>query len=221
LERWREHTPLLAAGCASATLITENNVIISGHKRWLALKEINEKKKQLRKLDVENKCRIDYVNDVFAELDARCWIAHFNQHGEDKEQKEIDEILAIIDYNKHRPKRFSQYYNEIKELHKIYDGEADRKMRRNLKQYADVPDLSRRYKSEDPKLNKSEYINQLFDNGTIPAEEIIRGEKYQKAKKKSSIRTVEKIEGAIGLCRTNIQKLTKIGDLAKEKTKKQ
>jgi len=154
-------------------------------------------------------------------MKARCVVVHFDN--------EKDEILAIIDYNKHREKRASQYYKEIKELHNIYDGEALQRMKSNLKQYADLLDLSKRkekdFKKEHPGLKDSEIIDELYKTGEIKDEDIIKGDTYKKARTKSAnesyIDTLEEIRKNVGKPRSFVFKIDQIGKLAeKDKTVK-
>jgi hypothetical protein len=123
----------------------------------------------------------------------------------------------LIEYNKRRKKRASQYYNEIKMLHNIYDGEAARIRNSYLKQYADSSDLKERYKKDDPTLSDEAFYGKLYDEGIITDDDVKNSSEYIKARKKDNNETLGLISDEIDLGRTNIYKLTSIGDLAYDK----
>jgi Predicted transcriptional regulators len=192
-------------------VITDDNTIISGHRRWLALKYINENKLPRKKLK-ENSVK-EYEDENFIEIKARCVVVNL--------PREEDRILAVIEYNKRRQKRPSQYYNEIRMLHNIYDAEATWIRNSHLRQYTVSTDLKERYKKEkDSTLNDEEYYGNLYDEGKISDEDVKKSDNYIKAKIEDNKETLNLISKEIGLGRTNVNKLTSIGNLAHDKRDK-
>lgn len=188
-------------------VITDDNTIISGHRRWLALKYINEKELTRKKLK-EGSVK-EYEDENFIEMKARCVVVNLS--------RKEDRILAVIEYNKRRQKRPSQYYNEIRMLHNIYDAETTRIRNSHLRQYTVSTDLKERYKKEDSTLNDEEYYGNLYDEGKISDEDVKNSNDYIKAKREDNKETLSLISEEIGLGRTNVNKLTSIGNLAHDK----
>lgn len=204
---------ILKKGQLEPIVVTKNDdeekyTIISGHRRWMALKHINENKKQPIKLKEDSVRYYDEDNPLpFVEMKARCVVVNL--------PTPESRILAIIDYNKRRKKRWSQYYNEIRVLHSIYDPEAERTRNGNLKQYSDSSDLKKRYKKEkDSPLSDNDYYEKLYTDGKITTNDILQCTKYIKVYKRDKKETTKDIADEVDLGRTNVIKLTKIGELA-------
>lgn len=204
---------ILQKGQLEPIVITDDNIIISGHRRWLALKYINDNELQIQVRNENDST--DYKSEAFIEMQVRCVVVHFDN--------EKSKILAIIDYNKRREKRSSQYYQEIKHLHTIYDTEALQKIKSNLKnnpnQYVDLTDLSKRkkkdYRKENPGINDAEIIDKLHKSGEIKEEDIIKGKMYEDAKKEA-LDTYQTIANGIDKNRTFTFRLDQIGKSAEE-----
>jgi len=198
---------ILEKGQLEPIVITEDNTIISGHRRWLALKHINENKLEMEAL--KEGSVMNYRPITFIEMSARCVVANFT--------KEEERILAIIDYNKRRYKRPSQYYQEIKKLREIYDHENDHEMLENIDDYIDWSDLTTKHPKEDPNMSNSDYLKKLKKENKITDDYIIKGKVFQEKKNEIRKNTLERIAGEIGLKRTNVMKLDKIGKMAEDK----
>lgn len=86
-------------------IIGTDSIIISGHRRWFALKEIN---KELKIKDEEERYAI-------------CVVKHF--------ESELDEKEAIVEANRQREKTPLQIYQEVKLLQHVY---AERARQRQI-----------------------------------------------------------------------------------------
>jgi hypothetical protein len=204
---------ILKKGQLEPIVVTKNDdeekyTIISGHRRWMALKNINENKSQPIKLKEGSDVHYDKDNPLpFIEMEARCVVVNLPT----KESR----ILAIIDYNKRRKKRWSQYYNEIRVLHSLYDPEAERARNKELKQYSVSSDLKKRFKKEKGStLDDKDYYEKLYDEGKITDNDILQSDKYKNTYNNDKKETTKDIADEVGLGRTNVIKLTKIGNLA-------
>lgn len=109
-------------------VIDQEYRIISGHRRWKALKELQKEEEQKKK---ENK--------EYKEIEALCFMKPFSL--------DVDEEEAIIEFNKHRKKNPLQIFRETELLEDIYTKRADERKKSKLKQNSVNSDLS--YRSEE------------------------------------------------------------------------
>jgi hypothetical protein len=211
---------IIRKGQLEPIVVTEINpengkyTIISGHRRWLALRYINKIKLPIQVRDMDSVMDYNPVtlkdDEEYRKVMAKCVIAHFDSSE--------DEILAIIDYNKRREKRPSQYYNEIATLFKIYNAEKDRKRDEHIESYINVSDLKRTLpdlkKPEGSTEKDEEYYLRLYYEGKISKDKIKSGTRYKTARDDEWQRNLDKVAEEVGLGRTNIHKIKTIGDLA-------
>ncbi len=108
---------ILVSGQLEPMIITDNNIIISGHRRWRALKKIN---------------------DSVAEEDKRKAICFY------KPFTELEEFEAIVESNRQRKKNLSQIYREAKLLDEIYTKRAKERQKYSLKKGSVVPNSEQR-----------------------------------------------------------------------------
>jgi hypothetical protein len=102
-------------------VVDQDLKIISGHRRWRAIKEINRREKE---------------NKDFKPLEAKYVMKSYNSEEEREE--------AIVEFNKQRKKNPLQIYNEAALLEPIYSERAKIRKDRNLLHYIDYSDLSNR-----------------------------------------------------------------------------
>lgn len=138
--------------------------IISGHRRWKALKELQKEEMHKKK---ENK--------EYKEIEAMCLMKPFSL--------DVDEEEAIIEFNKHRKKNPLQIFKETELLEEIYANRADERKKSKLKQNSVNSDLSYRdeeYGSTTEKqakviglsegtLSNLKYIGKLYNKKDIDA----------------------------------------------------
>ncbi len=197
-------------GLVEPLIIKEDNTIISGHRRWRALKHINEK--QLGRIVVNSKDEI--VDEMpFVLRLATCHVAEFKSVEEEQ--------LAIVEYNRRRAKRMSQMYNEIEMLHDIFDGVAASNSKKNLKQNTDPQIIVRRLKEA---VKNGEIDGQEIDWSLTPSEiachygHLVGGPKFTDKEEynKSMAETNTKIGKILGgISRGTVANLTEVGRLAK------
>lgn len=108
---------ILVSGQLEPMIITDNNIIISGHRRWRALKKIN---------------------DSVDEKDKRKAICFY------KPMTELEELEAIVESNRQRTKNLVQIYREAKLLDEVYAKRAKERQKYSLKKGAVVPNLEQR-----------------------------------------------------------------------------
>jgi hypothetical protein len=132
-------------------------------------------------------------------------------------------ILFIVDNSKLRKKNKTQTYKEIKGMHIVLDPEAERERNKHLKQFSVSPDLKERFKKgKDSTLDDKDYYEKLYNEGIITDNDIFQSAEYRKVCKADKRETTQKIADFLGLNdtnvvalgKTNVIKLTKIGDLA-------
>lgn len=197
-------------GLVEPLIIKEDKTIISGHRRWRALKYINETK--LGRIIVNSKD--DKVADMpFIYRTAICHVVRFKSTEEEQ--------LAIVEYNRRRLKRMSQMYNEIEMLHDVFDGVAQNNSRANLKQNSGAPTLVRRLKEA---VKNGEIDEQEIDWSLTPTEiacqygHLVGGPKFTDKEEydKSKAETNTKIGKVLGIGKTTVANLTEVGRLAKD-----
>lgn len=197
-------------GLVEPTIVKEDKTIISGHRRWRALKYINEK--QLGRIIVDSKG--DKISDMpFIRRTATCHVVRFKSAEEEQ--------LAIVEYNRRRLKRMSQMYNEIEMLHDVFDGVAQNNSRANLKQNSDAPTLVRRLKEA---VTNGEIDEQEIDWSLTPTEiacqygYLVGGPKFTDKEEydKAKAETNTKIGKVLGISKTTVANLTEVGRLAKD-----
>lgn len=199
-------------------IINQNNIIISGQRRWLAIKQINDKKFPQITVDEEKNTELtgDYIH-----LKAKCQRICF--------VNELQEKMAIIEYNRRRQKRYSQLYNEIEMLHQIWDPIAEAKRLANLKTY-DVTTLSHRLKKaiKENKIPQNQIDpEQTDEENAINFKEELGGAydknyafQIEENFETSEDRVRERIAKALGLGFMAVGRITKIGRLAKDQQNK-
>lgn len=199
-------------------IINQNNIIISGQRRWLAIKQINDKK--LPQITVDDEKDFESIGEHI-HLKAKCQRIYF--------ANELQEKMAIIEYNRRRQKRYSQLYNEIEMLHQIWDPIAEAKRLANLKTY-DVTTLSHRLKKaiKENKIPQNQIDpEQTDEENAINFKEELGGA-YNKNYEfqieenfgTSEDRVRERIAKALGLGFMAVGRITKIGRLAKDQQNK-
>lgn len=110
-------------------VIDQMKRIVSGHRRWKAIKEINKEEEQKKK---ENK--------PYKFIKAICFMKAFSF--------DIDEEEAIVEFNKHRKKNPLQIFMEVELLEDIYNKrDAEARKLSKLKQNSVNSDLS--YRKEE------------------------------------------------------------------------
>jgi hypothetical protein len=204
---------ILKNGQLEPIIITKNNVIISGHRRWLALKRINKDPKCYMK-ERDDLFNTIYRDKYHIKLKAKCSIVDFHDD-------ETTEQLAIVDYNRRRDKRASQLFNEIVLLKDIYS--RDSSISSSEKQFRDedVPKLARMLKEADQEISDQidtslsdreildkygHLLEQLgFDHQEYVIESI----------DKDYPRTRDEIAGILDIGHTNMDKLYEVGIHAK------
>lgn len=177
-------------------VIDNKFVVISEHRRWLALNYLAVTDKKWEK--------------------TKCRIMHF--------ESERERALKIIEFNPHNGKSTSRLYNEITMLHGIYDPEALEASLSNLRQYTDVPKLEcRRITSEaikrgllDPQRIDHSLSEEEQWNQALPFVSELLKEKNDKKVDKSVGRTRDLIAKQLGLGKTNCDKISEIGKMAEE-----
>lgn len=183
-------------GLLELIIIDDNNVIVSGHRRWIALK---------------------YLATIDTKWEkTRCRVMRF--------ESERERALKIIEFNPHKGKSISRFYNEMKLLHSIYDPEALAASLANLRQYSDVPKKDRRRiiqeaikrgmldpQSIDHSLSEEEQWNQA----RLFVSELLK-ETDEKKVFKALGRTRNIIAKQLGLGKTNCDKISEIGAMAEE-----
>lgn len=192
-------------------IITEDDIIINGNGRWLALIYINK--------NLKSGVKGATVTNPQIKLKAKCQVITFK--GENEEKKAIEEKIAIIEYSKDRKKLYSQKYNEIEMLHEIYDDGARENSRFNLKRQncsdSDVSKLARRLRSSPAEI--TDLVDwSLTDEEIVDHYGYLIQDQFEEGVTefdKESIRTRDKIGKEIGMGGTNVDKLTEIGRLAK------
>lgn len=102
---------ILQKGLVEPLIINLNNEILSGHRRWLAVLHINKEK------IIPPYNYMFQSSSTFVRRKVKCQVATFRD--------DLEEKQAIIEYNKRRPKRYSQLYNEIEILDSIYSAEFE------------------------------------------------------------------------------------------------
>lgn len=192
-------------GLLEPLIITDENVIISGHRRWRALLYINEKKYPRLIVDDKN----DKTEEAtFVKRKAKCQVVHFKNKEEEK--------LAIVEYNRRRTKRISQLYNEIEMLHEAFDVDAIQIRNSKLKHNNVIPTLVKR-------LKENEDYYDIVDWNLSPAEiayewgHLVGGPMYDMEKEEydqKKATTNKKIGDILGIGKTNVAKLTEIGRFA-------
>lgn len=197
-------------GLVEPLIIKEDNTIISGHRRWRALKHINEK--QLGRIVVNSKD--EKIGEMpFVLRLATCHVAEFKSVEEEQ--------LAIVEYNRRRSKRMSQMYNEIEMLHDIFDGVAANNSKKNLKQNTDPQIIVRRLRE----AAKNGEIDEQEVDWNLSTSEIayhygylVGGPKFTEKEEynKSLAETNSKIGKILGgISRGTVANLTEVGRLAK------
>lgn len=199
-----------ARGLIEPLIVNTDNVIISGHRRWRALLHINKEEKGRYVINQKG----EVVGEKeFVRRTAKCQKVTFRNKEEER--------LAIVEYNKRRSKRISQMYNEIEMLHDIFDDEAMRASRANLKQNSDVPSLVRRIEEA---IESGEIDEQEIDRNLTPTEmayeygHLVGGPTISErmAYDAANRSTNEKIGSILGIGKTNVAKLTEVGRFARE-----
>lgn len=183
-------------GLLEPIVIDDNNVIISGHRRWLALIYLSTTDKKWKKI--------------------KCRVMRF--------ESERERAMKIIDFNSNKGKSCSRIYNEIKMLHSIYDPEALATSRSNLQQYSDMPKLAcRRIMKEavkkgflDPQQIDSTLTDEENFNNLIDYLQLIIDKDKDKRSDKALGATRDLIARQLGLGRTNSTKIYEIGAMAEE-----
>lgn len=188
---------ILQRGLLEPLIINSKREILSGHRRWLALLKINTDKKIPKRDD-----GIYYSEDIFTRWKARCFIATF--------QNDQEERLAIIEYNKRRPKRASQLYNEIEILNGVYRtkfyNHTDRENVREMKQRVL---RSEKADSWDSSLKDVENISKL--RHFVETDE----ERYDQYFRENESIIQQNIVDALGISPSNLRELRAIGNAAK------
>jgi ParB-like nuclease domain len=183
-------------GLLEPIIIDDNNVIVSGHRRWLALKYL---------ATTDNKW-----------MKIKCLLMHF--------ENERERALRIIEFNPRKGKSFSRIYNEMKMLHAIYDPEALEASLSNLRQYTDMPKLAcRRIMNEavkkgylDPQRIDSTLTDEENFNNLIGYLRPILDKHNEKRSDKALGATRDLIARQVGLGRTNSTKIYEIGSMAEQ-----
>lgn len=207
---------ILRKGQLEPIIINQDNVIISGQRRWLAIKKINTDK--LKSVHVTDEEKETEAIGEHIHLKAKCQRIHF--------ANELQEKMAIIEYNRRRQKRYSQLYNEIEMLHSIWDPIAEANRLANLKTL-DVTKLSHRLKEaiKENKISQNEiYSDQTDEESAIDFRAQLDGETEIDYEFRFDYslpdRTRERIAKALGLGLMAVGRLTKIGRLAKDQQNK-
>lgn len=201
-------------------IINKDNVIISGCRRWLAIKKINAE--QIPQIEVDDVTDTESVGEHI-HLKAKCQRIDFTN--------EVEEKKAIIEYNRRREKRYSQLYNEIEALREIYDPMTEVKRRKNLT-ILNVTTLSRRI---DEAVKRGDIDSQVIDPSLTPTEKareygyLVGGpgsdiifedfmdtHPYPSPGSEKYERTRKKIAKALGIGIRAVDKITYVGRLAKE-----
>ena len=118
-------------------VITQDLTIISGHRRWKAIKKIKEEK----------------LTEEDENIEAICFKRHFNS--------DLEKLEAIIEFNRQREKKVLQIYNEVKILYEIFNERAKLRQSYNLPSIANEADPSHREEIEKDSGRSIEKVSPL------------------------------------------------------------
>ncbi len=189
-------------------IITSDYTIISGHRRWRALMQINTRKKRRKEVRGLEDFKQNYAPaaSCFTKVKAKCQKVTFRY--------EWEEQLAIIEYNKRREKRYSQTYNEIEMLHDILDPDSIRRRNMNLwkgsvppnSEERDYPGFSIEEQREEIKSINKQIENEYKENETEDEKIAFDIETHEVRRRIADI---------LGMGKDKVWKLEKVGRLAK------